>query len=299
MKETLTKKLTEYLINNAQPLKQIYEEFSEEKKTTIRGRLNENLNRCFKRLGKGIYVSIIENYLATGKKSKALIIVGDCWEEIQNIEDNSIDAIITDSPYTSLDKHYTIGTTRKRNLNKSIGFKTRDIDTTLLKELYRVLKKGGHFFNFLPADAQDTRDQNDLFIYKAQNVGFVFNKRFIWDKKCIAMGYNGRNRYEQIIFLSKGKRTMPRDRSIPDLLSYKRISPSKRIHVAQKPNELIKDLIKFSTIEGDTLLDIFAGSLVLAEESLNLNRNSISIESDSEMVKKSIQLRKLNMEVMP
>lgn len=291
MKRTLTTKLTDYLLDNAQPLKQIYGKFPEEKQTTIRGRLNENINKCFKRLGKGVYIS-------TKGNSQALIILGDCWEEIKNIEDSSIDAIITDSPYTSLDKHYKVGTTRKRNLQRSVGFNTKDIDNTLLKELYRVLKNGGHFFNFLPADAKDTRENNDSFINNAERVGFVFNKRFIWDKQCIAMGYNGRNRYEQIIFLSKGKRTMPRDRSIPDLLSYKRISPNKRIHVAQKPNELISDLIKFSTIRGDILLDIFAGSLVLAQESLKLERNSISIENDIEMVKKALRERKLNFEVL-
>ncbi len=286
MKETLTKKLTEYLLDNARPLKDIYDEFPEEQKTTIRGRINGNLNKCFKRLGKGIYISV-------NGKEQALIIVGDCWEEIKNIEDNSIDSIITDSPYCSLNKHYNVGTTRKRNQEKYIGFETRDIDKKLLKELLRVLKKGGHFFSFLPADAKDTRKINDKFIDDAEKVGFEFNKRFIWDKVCIGLGYNGRNRYEQIVFLSKGKRRMPKDKSIPDLLSYKRIYPKNRIHVAQKPNELIRDLIRFSTIEGEILLDVFAGSLVLAEESIKENRNSISIESDEAMVKKSIKERNL------
>ena len=203
----LTGKLSDYLLDNAQPLKSIYDNFPEEKKTTIRGRLNENINKCFKRIGKGIYISIKGD-------AQALIIVGDCWEEIKNINDDSIDSIITDSPYTSLNKHYEMGTARQRNRDKSVGFETKDIDQEMLKELFRVLKKGGHFFSFLPADAQSTRKQNDSFIDCSEEVGFIFNKRFIWDKQCIGMGYNGRNRYEQIIFLSKGKRTMPRDRSI-------------------------------------------------------------------------------------
>ena len=32
------------------------------------------------------------------------------------------------------------------------------------------------------------------------------------------MGYNGQNRYEQIVFLSKGERLMPLDLGVPDVL---------------------------------------------------------------------------------
>jgi len=286
MTNTLKENLVNFLVDNPSNLKQIYGAFPKEKETTIRGRLNENINKCFKRIYRGIY-------LATSGNAQALIIEGDAWEEVKNIESNSIDAIITDSPYTSLDKYYKVGTTRKRNLQKSVGFKTKDIDKILLKEFYRVLKVGGHFFSFLPADAKGTKHKNDYFIFTSEEVGFIFNKRFIWDKKCIGMGYNGRSKYEQIIFLSKEKRTMPRDRSIPDLLSHKRISPSKRIHVAQKPNELIKDLIKFCSNENDVIFDPFAGSLVLAEECLKNKRNNISIEIDKEMIDKSIKERNL------
>ena len=282
--KSLKENLTEYL-TSPKNLKEIYPAFPNEKETTIRGRLNENINKCFRRIKRGVYLSI-------KGKSQALIIEGDAWKEIKEIENESIDAIITDSPYTCINQYF-FGTTRKRNVEGGWKFKTKDIDGELLKEMLRVLKKGGHFFSFLPADSKGTVDYNNNFISIARNVGFEFNRRWIWDKKVIGMGYNGRSRYEQIIFLSKGKRKKPFDLSIPDVLSYKKLSPKQKIHEAQKPNELIRDIIKFCTLESEVVLDPFAGSLVVAEQSLELNRNSISIEIDRDMILKSILKRKL------
>lgn len=284
-RESLRGNLVNFLTDNPSNLKSIYESFPHESGTTIRGRLNENVGKCFKRIKRGVY-------LATSGKSQALIIEGDAWKEIKEIEDNSIDAIITDSPYTCLNKHLEMGTTRKKSGQWS--FKTKDIDWELLKEMLRVLKKSGHFFTFLPADSKQTLQYNDNFIFLARKSGFEFNKRWIWDKKVMGMGYNGRNRYEQIIFFSKGERRYPCNFKINDLLTHKRISPKKRIHETEKPIELIEDIIKFCSKEKEVILDPFAGSLVLAVASMNLNRNSISIEIDRAIITKSINHRKLN-----
>jgi len=280
--ESLKEKLVDYLTDNPQPLKEIYSEFSDETETTIRGRLNENLDRCFKRIKRGIY-------LAVDGDTKALIIQGDAWEEIKEIETNSVDAIITDSPYSCLNKHLATGTTRKKNNEWS--FETKDIDMKLLKEMFRVLKIGGHFFSFLPPDSKDTLEYNNNFIDMAQVAGFEFNKRWIWDKVVIGMGYNGRNRHEQIIFLSKGKRRKPFDLSIPDVLTHKRIHAKKRIHEAEKPVELIMDIIKFCSQKNDVILDPFAGSLTTAKAGLRLGRHTISIELDRESIKRAITQR--------
>lgn len=282
--QSLKQKLVDFLLDNPSELKEIYQEFETENPTTIRGRLNENIGKVFKRIGRGVY-------LADNGKSKALIIEGDSWEVIKEIDDESIDTIITDSPYTCLDKYYNVGTSRKRNLNKSVGFETRDIDKELLQEMLRVLKPNGHFFSFMPTSNTDTYNYNHKFVELCKEVGFDFNKIWIWDKQVIGMGYSGRNRYEQIFFLSKGKRRKAYNFSIADLLSHKRIASSHRLHNAEKPKELIKDIMKFSNKENDVVLDTFAGSLVVAQAGQELNINTICIEIDSEMIRKSIEVR--------
>lgn len=275
---SLKDRLVDFLTENPQHLQDIYAEFKDEKPTTIRGRLNENINRCFRRIARGVY-------LAVKGEAQALIIEGDCWEKIRDIETGSIDAIITDPPYTCLNHHLATGTTRKKANEWS--FRTRDIDEELLKEMHRVLKKGGHFFCFLPADSKDTLRYNYNFIRAALKAGFQFNKRFIWDKVAIGMGYNGRNRHEQVVFLSKGKRHKPYDLSVPDVLTHKRIHPSKRSHEAEKPVKLIKDIMRFCSKENDVVLDTFAGSFSTAKAGLQLNRHTISIEIDSSMAQKA------------
>ena len=281
---SLKQKLIEFLATEPKHLKEIYTEFKDEKPTTIRGRLNENVEGAFKRIARGVYLAIQGD-------AKALIIEGDAWEVIKELDDDSIDAIITDSGYTCLNKHYEIGSSRKRNQDKSIGFATKDIDNELLSHMHRILKPGGHFFSFLPADAKDTLDYNNRFIQTARKVGFIFNKRFIWDKVQIGMGYNGRNRYEQIIFLSKRERNMPNDLSIPDVLTHKRIDPRARIHPAQKPVELIKDIMRFCTKKNDIVLDPFGGSMSTAFAGLELERHTICIEIDQKMIWKVINQR--------
>ncbi|MCK4823621.1 site-specific DNA-methyltransferase [bacterium] len=288
---TLKQKLIDFLATEAKHLNEIYAEFEDEKPTTIRGRLNENVGNAFKRISKGVY-------LAVQGDTKALIIEGDTWNVIKEFEDNSIDAIITDSGYTCLNKHYEIGTAKPRNRNRSIGFQTKDIDEELLTELHRILKPGGHFFSFLPADAKDTLDYNNNFIQMSRKAGFRFNKRFIWDKIQIGLGYNGRNRYEQIIFLSKGERHMPYDLSIPDVLRHRRIDSDRRIHDAEKPIELIKDIMRFCTNKGDTVLDPFGGSMSTTFAGIALERHTVTIEIDHNMIETVINKRNQNVSLL-
>ena len=270
--------------NDPKTLQDCYEAFPNDKPSTIRGRLNESVGKHFHRLSKGIYI-------ARQGDTTAIIIEGNAWDKIKDIESNSVDTIITDSPYSCLNHHLATGTTRKKNNEWS--FKTADIDETLLREMIRVLKPNGHFFNFLPPDAADTYDYNNHFVELARKVGFTFNKRWIWNKVSMGMGYNGRNSYEQILFMSKGARRKPYDLSIRDLLSHKRISSTQRIHEAEKPIELIKDILRFSCKPGDLAFDMFAGSLTLAKAGLDLGINTISIEMDPAMIEKSIIARGL------
>lgn len=261
-------------------LSEMYQAFPEQKPSTIRGRLNENIETAFRRVAKGVY-------LAVNGDAKALIIEGDAWDKIKEFEDDAIDTIITDSPYSCLNGFLATGTTRKKDNKWS--FETRDIDRELLEELNRVLKPGGHAFFFMPSDSKATLDYNQNFIRTALDAGFEFNKRFIWDKMAIGMGYNGRCKYEQIFFLSKGPRHKPLNLSIPDLLNHKRIAPKQRLHEAEKPVALLLDLLKFSTKEKETVLDCFAGSFSTAKAALALGIHSIGIEINPEFVNQAVQ----------
>jgi hypothetical protein len=65
----------------------------------------------------------------------------------------------------------------------------------------------------------------------------------------MGMGYNGRNQYENILFLSKGKRHKPYDLSIRDVLSHKRprvSMPPRRLRRCTAPCVSEVGLLRFS-----------------------------------------------------
>jgi len=278
LKETLIEFLEE---NGASHLKELYEANPNEKETTIRGRLNENINKCFKRISRGVYIAISGD-------SQTLLIEGNAWDAIDDFEDDSFDAIITDPPYSVLNYQMQTGSTRPRNLKKGWDFETKDIDEELFSKMLRVLKPGGHFFCFMPACKHDTIDYIYEQVKLAEKAGFTFNSQWVWDKGVISLGYNGRPRHELIMFFSKGKRRMTSDRSIPDVLAYRRLmSLKKKIHQTEKPVDLIAELVKFTTDPGDIILDPFAGSFSLGSACRKLGRHAIGIELSKDYINAS------------
>ncbi|MCD9553057.1 site-specific DNA-methyltransferase [Photobacterium carnosum] len=188
----------------------------------------------------------------------------DAVEWLSSLTDNSIDLLITDPPYESLEKHRKIGTTTRLKNSKSSSNQWFDIFPnqrfqTLLEQAYRVLKPNSHFYLFC--------DQETMFYIKpiAEQAGFKFWKPIVWDKVAIGMGYHYRARYEFILFFEKGKRKLA-NLSIPDVLEFKRVY---RGYPTEKPVPLIKILIEQSSVVGDIVVDPFFGSgstLVAAQQ---------------------------------
>lgn len=193
----------------------------------------------------------------------------DAVQWLQSLADASIDLLITDPPYESLEKHRAIGTTTR--LKQSAGssnawFTTfpNQRFTELLEQIYRVLKKNSHFYLFC--------DQETMFVVKplAEAAGFKFWKPLVWDKQAIGMGYHYRARYEFILFFEKGKRKLS-DLGMPDVLQEKRVW---RGYPTEKPVPLIEKLIRQSSVEGDLVIDPFFGSGATLVAAKNLRRQA-------------------------
>ncbi|WP_162810241.1 DNA-methyltransferase, partial [Vibrio cholerae] len=131
----------------------------------------------------------------------------DAVRWLSTLADASVDLIVTDPPYESLEKHRNVGTTTRLKVSKSSSNQWFEIFPnerfeSLLREVYRVLKKNSHFYLFC--------DQETMFVIKpiAEKVGFKFWKPIVWDKVSIGMGYHYRSRHEYILFFEKGKRKL-------------------------------------------------------------------------------------------
>jgi site-specific DNA-methyltransferase (adenine-specific) len=174
---------------------------------------------------------------------------------LRSLESASVDLIITDPPYESLEKHRSIGTTTrlkhsKASSNNWFQIFPNDRFAELFTELYRVLRKNCHFYLFCDAET--------MFIVKpiAEQVGFKFWKPIVWDKRKIGMGYHYRSRYEFILFFEKGKRKL-NNLSVSDIIEIPRIF---RGYPTEKPWQVSQVLIQQSTTPGAILIDPFMGS---------------------------------------
>ena len=73
---------------------------------------------------------------------------------------------------------------------------------------------------------------------------------------------------------------------LPTAFDVSPVRKSDKIHQAEKPVELLEQILNFVTLPGETALDQFAGSGVLGEAALNTGRNSVLIEKDVETFQK-------------
>ena len=167
----------------------------------------------------------------------------------------SIDLLVTDPAYESLEKHRAVGTTTRLKHSKSSSndwFRVfpNERFAELFAEVFRVLKPDTHFYLFCDAET--------MFVAKpeAERAGFKFWKPLVWDKRTIGMGYHYRARYEFILFFEKGKRRL-NDLGIADIINEPRIRGS---YPAEKPVRVSEVLINQSTQPGEVVADPFMGS---------------------------------------
>lgn len=188
---------------------------------------------------------------------------GDAVEWLRSLPPGSVDLIITDPAYESLEKHRERGTTTRLAHSKSSSNDWFEIFRNerfpdFFRACHRALARDSHLY-FL-CDHETMR----IAVPMAEHVGFKFWKPLIWDKRRIGMGYHYRARYEMILFFEKGKRKLA-DLGIPDILEVKRVDGS---YPTEKPVELLEILVKQSSSEGQLVADPFMGSGSAGEASL-------------------------------
>ena len=69
---------------------------------------------------------------------------------------------------------------------------------------------------------------------------------------------------------------------LPTVFDIEPVKKEQKIHQAEKPRELLEQIINYVTQPNEKILDQFAGSGVLGEAALNTNRDSVLIESDKD-----------------
>lgn len=153
----------------------------------------------------------------------------------------------------------------------------------------KVLKDGGNIIIF--------NDWKNLGMISEhlKSMGYLVKQMITW-KKTSPMPRNRDRLYvnscEYAIWATKGKGWIfnrQRDNYENGIFKYSTVPANDRIHPTQKPIELLADLIKVHTNEGDLLLEPFSGSGSLGITAHETGRNFIAFEKDKEIYEKSEQ----------
>jgi ParB/RepB/Spo0J family partition protein len=211
---------------------------------------------------------------------------GDCRVLIKELPDASVSLYLTDPPF-GLDEiedsrqkggqgevsSYAGQLSASDNLTLDAA---KDLLRDLAPEVFRVMKEGGHFYIFCSTTLSP-------FIYETfQKAGFECQQSLvIWDKlrtTTPGRGYEYASCYEPIVFGWKPPRSRMLTSSSSNILRFKPLHSTKKLHPFEKPGKLIRFLIEQSSVLGDLILDTFAGSGRTPLEAKRLNRNCIAFE---------------------
>jgi len=230
--------------------------------------------------------------------SEIRLIKGDCLEVMRTIEDNSIDAIITDPPF---------GTTACK-WDSVIDFEL------MWEQLNRIIKPNGAIVLFGSEPFSSALRMSNIKNYKYDwiwkknsKTGFLNAKKMpLLNNEIISVFYKNPPTYNPIMELrttvkaGNKKHSTPTDnygdysktftdnqtdfvypsRVIEKIKCVHNSSKDKVNHPTQKPIELMEYLIKTYTNENETVLDFTMGSGSTMVACVNTNRNGIGIEQD-------------------
>lgn len=199
----------------------------------------------------------------TGFKGHGLIYFGDSRNILRFMGDASVDCIVTDPPF-GISLHSEGDTVSGSRLAANVGhgydddpYKIRDMLDLVIKECARILKPDGHAYFFF----HHNRYAELLTIMERHFQGAVEPTPIIWVKNTSGIGDPNRTwvyAYEPMFFVNRG-RMLAKPRNFNHIQA-DTVPPKSKIHPTEKPTALLRHIIEASTVEGEVVLDPFAGS---------------------------------------
>lgn len=206
---------------------------------------------------------------------------------MRTMPDDSVDAILTDPPYSTggvhasqrqqpTGKKYQSSDAQRRHAEFH-GDNRDQRSFTLwaalwLAECYRVAKDGSACMVF--TDWRQLPAMTDAM----QIGGWTWRGIVVWDKPS-ARPILGefRRQCEYVVFGVKGKIAQAHRRCLPGVYRHSIIAHQRRMHMTEKPLPLIHDLLDV-TPEGCTVMDPFMGSATTGAVCLQTGRSFIGME---------------------
>lgn len=233
-------------------------------------------------------------------KNMNTIILGDSYEIIKNIPDNSIDLVIIDPPYKLNNKGGGLYSLKRDNLNYQNFYDSHEI---LYSEEIKDIKDG--FNKIILDELVRVMKKINIYIWCSQKQIIDLLDYFVIKKKCnfnIMTWHKSNpvpscgNKYlsdtEYLLFFrEKGVKVFGeyKSKSTYYVTQTNKADKDKYKHPTIKPLFIIENLIVNSSEAGGVVLDCFAGTGTTLVASKKHGRNFIGIEINEDYYKTSIQ----------
>lgn len=207
----------------------------------------------------------------------------DAYKVLKEIPDKSIDLIVTDPPYLieSTDAGSNTPLSRSiQNMNNELknGILTEGITNDILEDFVRVCKNINIYIwcnhkqipQYLDFFVTKNGCKFDILIWNKTNATPLFNNKYLTDK-------------EYCLYFRRGGYCNPSSYDAAKTVYYQPINAKDKTryeHPTIKPLNIIENLIKNSSKEGDVVLDAFMGSGTTGVACKALKRDFIGIELD-------------------
>jgi len=265
------------------------------------------------------------------RAGRGQFIHGDCLEGLQTLTDDSVILAFTSPPYhnaINYDDHV-------KKLNGEVRFWERkeqsyDFYKTFLvdrfKEMYRVIKPGGHnVVNISPVAWEGKRVALPFhFVCWMEEIGWRFKEDIIWEKGIVKDKRSGvlmQHPYPGYYYPSlaveyvlvfqkpaamKSQNNIYHDRSAAEkranklsldgyqeqsknIWNIRPVAPRENIHPCPFPEELASRVVRYYSYKNDIVLDIFSGSGVTSLAAEKLHRRHVGMEVAKQYIEYGVQ----------
>ncbi|MHB0978410.1 MAG: DNA methyltransferase [Minisyncoccota bacterium] len=224
---------------------------------------------------------LMEQLANNVKDENALVKVKniDARGALLNIQSNQYDCIITDPPYAISADSFGSQSALGHDYNDSPE-ETLELLQVICTESFRITKAQAHLYMFCAFERF-----NEI-LDMLRDAGWqVWPRPLIWSKGTGMLAkpdYGPRYTYECIIFANKGKRPVLVS-GMSDVLEFPAVAGKLLQHAAEKPVDLMKNLLSRSCMPGDKILDPCAGtgSTLAAAKLLRIEALGFEVNTDT------------------